>query len=101
MTIHELWAKRNPFQSVVTHGIVSGVVAQQVLHLFLPAGSRKQLCRGLNLSTRQLEQFVGYFVSLHDIGKINYYFQAMQEDRKPQMRFAGLAQMDLPGLEGL
>lgn len=66
--------------------------------MFLPAGSRKQLCRGLNLSTRQLEQFVGYFVSLHDIGKINYYFQAMQEDRKPQMRFAGLAQMDLPGL---
>lgn len=98
MTIFNLWAKAAPFQSVVTHGIVSGVVAQQVLSLFLPAGTRDQLCRGLNVTDAQLEQFVGYFTSLHDIGKINYYFQAMQEDRKPEMEAAGLAEMDLPDL---
>ena len=98
MTIFDLWAKAAPFQSVVTHGIVSGVVAQQVLSLFLPAGTRDQLCRGLNVTDAQLEQFVGYFTSLHDIGKINYYFQAMQEDRKPEMEAAGLAEMDLPDL---
>ena len=98
MTLFDFWAKTDPFQSVVTHGIVSGVVAQQVLLLFLPIGTREQLCKGLNLHIEQLKPFIGYFVSLHDIGKINYYFQCMQVEQKAKLKQAGLEQMDLPAL---
>lgn len=98
MTIFDLWAKTDPDQSVVTHGIVSGIVAQQVFLRFLPEGTREQLAQGLHLQGDQLKAFVGYFVSLHDIGKVNYYFQSMQTEQKDKLTQAGLSQVDLPGL---
>ena len=97
MTLTDLWAKTDPFQSVETHGIVSGIVAQELLKNFLSHGSRHQLCRYLQIDDEELLAFVGYFTSLHDIGKINYYFQSIDPTMKVRLKEDGLGELDLPG----
>ena len=76
MKLNDFWAKTEPFQSVVTHGLVSGHIAQVLVRSYLSPGTRKLLCAVLGLDENGLEGFVGYLVSLHDIGKIEYNFQA-------------------------
>ncbi len=96
--IYQLWAKTNPFQSVVTHGIVSGIVAQELVRTFLSPGIKKLLCEGMNLTEENLVEFLGYFVSLHDIGKIHYNFQSSDLDMKQKLYGTELQGMDIPGL---
>ena len=76
MNAKDIWAKTEPFQSVLTHARVSGTVAETLLFELLSCGVRKQLSDALSLDREQLAAFVGYLVSLHDIGKIEYSFQA-------------------------
>ena len=76
MKIEECWAKTTPFQSVITHGIVSGYVAQTMVRSYLSAGTSALLKRSLNLDQTGLEAFIGYLASLHDIGKLECNFQA-------------------------
>lgn len=76
------WAKTEPFQSVLTHAYVSGAVAQYLLDGYLSTGDRRQLADGLGLSADEVRSFVGYLVSLHDVGKLEYSFQS----GNPEMR---------------
>ena len=76
MQLNEYWAKTSPWQSVVTHGIVSGRLAQTLFTGYLSAGTRRFLQDALHLDGPGLEAFLGYLVSLHDIGKIEYGFQS-------------------------
>ena len=75
MKLSEMWAKTNPFQSVITHGKASGICAQILFSSYLSDSTRKLLCDSLMLSETEMIQFLGYFVSLHDIGKISPEFQ--------------------------
>lgn len=47
ITLQQAWAKTEPFQSVWTHSVVTGVVAQEVLEHVLSQGSREELARVL------------------------------------------------------
>ena len=85
MELREFWAKTEPFQSVLTHAMVSGCVAQVLLENWLSAGNIDLLCGGLDLSSVELSRFVGYLVSLHDIGKLEYSFQVQDEEAQKKL----------------
>lgn len=80
LTIHDFYAKTQPKQSIFTHSIISGYLAQCLWKLFLCEGSKKLLQQCLQMSDNQLKSFIGYFVSLHDIGKLSYSFSAQVAD---------------------
>ena len=90
MDLYSFWAKSEPLQTVLTHGIVSGRIAQQLLGQYVSAGTHRLLQEAFALDESGLRAFLGYLVSLHDIGKIEYSFQAkvpevrrrMDEDRE-------------------
>ena len=86
LQLNEVWAKTNPFQSIVTHGLVSGFVAQFLMEEYLCEGTKKQLAEELNLKQEDLISFTGYFVSLHDIGKISKRFQNDEHDKFNNIR---------------
>lgn len=86
MELSEFWAKTTPFQSVVTHGIVSGTVAQALTRFYLSECTRRRLQTFLGLDAAGLEAFVGYLVSLHDIGKIECNFQAKDPEMRQRLR---------------
>ena len=54
ITLQQAWAKTEPFQSVWTHSVVAGVVAQEVLEHVLSQGSREELARVLCRSEEAL-----------------------------------------------
>ena len=80
MYLKDYWAKSSPFQSVVTHGRISGRVAQTLTDEYLSNGTRELLQSVFQLNRESLRAFIGYLVSLHDIGKIEYSFQAKNPD---------------------
>ena len=84
--IQNLWAKTEPFQSVVTHGRISGIIGQELTNKLLSCGTRKQLADGIQLPIDELPSFIGYFVSLHDIGKIHYSFQSKDPGMKEMLK---------------
>ncbi len=75
LALEAFWAKTEPFQSVVTHAFVSGTVAQCLEDHYLSEGDIRQLTNALGLNTDELRQFIGYLVSMHDVGKLEYSFQ--------------------------
>ncbi len=75
ITLRDCWAKTKPFQSIVTHAKISGMIAQYIYWKYLSAGDRTMLCRWLHAADEELAAFVGYLISLHDIGKIEEQFQ--------------------------
>ena len=82
MDLKDLWAKTTPFQSVITHGLISGRVAQYLCSYYISDGIKQQLERELTLDDNSFKQFIGYLVSLHDIGKIEFSFQAKDPETK-------------------
>ena len=82
MNMSDFWAKTSPRQSVVTHGIISGRVAQAIINDYLSSGTRALLERATDTDDQRLSALVGYLVSLHDIGKIEYSFQAKDPKTK-------------------
>lgn len=82
MNMSDFWAKTSPRQSVVTHGIISGRVAQAIINDYLSSGTRALLERATDTDDQRLLALVGYLVSLHDIGKIEYSFQAKDPKTK-------------------
>ena len=73
--LDQLWAKTNPFQSVLTHSALTGLIAQVLLTELLSPGSLGLLASALGMSGDALRQWIGYFVSLHDLGKVEELFQ--------------------------
>lgn len=76
MVLENFWAKRDPFQSVVTHGLVSGFVCKTLFTQYISQGTKKLLSSLLDLSIEQCAEFVAYLASIHDIGKIELGFQS-------------------------
>jgi CRISPR-associated endonuclease/helicase Cas3 len=79
MQLNEYWAKTEPFQSIITHSRICGRVSQILFEEWLCEGTRTQLAQAIGLSLNQTKEFVGYLSSLHDVGKIEYSFQAQNE----------------------
>lgn len=90
MELTDFWAKTNPFQSIVTHGIVSGTVCRYLMSEYLSAGSRRLTADVLDVTEEELAGFMAYLVSLHDIGKIEYHFQCKDPDMKSKLKELGV-----------
>ena len=95
-SLKDFWAKTRPFQSVQTHAIVSGHVAQILLDRFVSDGDKGILLDEMGLDRDSLRSFIGYFVSLHDIGKIDYSFQAKYDDSEYMKRLREAVHCDAP-----
>ena len=91
MELKDFWAKTSPFQSVYTHSVISGKVAQVLAREFLSSGVRELLSKQLSLGKTDLLCFLGYLVALHDVGKLDYSFQV----RDDQLREKLLDQVEL------
>ena len=76
ISLAQVWAKTEPFQSVLTHGLVSGITAQELLKSLLSCGSAEDLASALGCTLEELENITGYIASVHDEGKIEPNFQA-------------------------
>lgn len=57
---------------------------------YLSAGSRELLARLLGLSVEELSALAAYLTSLHDIGKIEYYFQCKDSGMKDALKNLGV-----------
>ncbi len=90
MQLQRIWAKTEPFQSVLTHGIVSGVAAQELFAKYIAQGLQVRICRCLHRDFDQTKGFIGYLVSLHDIGKISPYVQAKAPDTAQWLKAEGI-----------
>ena len=86
--LEHIWAKTEPFQALFTHSVIAGIVAQVFLEL-MAEGVKKLLCTCLACETAQLKQWVGYLVSLHDIGKAEGRFQYRWPDMQKIMDECG------------
>ena len=82
MEMNIFWAKTKPFQSVVTHGTVSGMVCRCLFRDYLSVGTRKILSQLLGVGENETEELLGYLASVHDIGKLEYHFQS----KDPRMK---------------
>ena len=49
MELKEFWAKTDPFQSVYTHSVISGKMAQVLTREYLSSGAREYLSAQLSL----------------------------------------------------
>ena len=76
MDLKMFWAKTTPRQSIETHAIVSGHVAQVLFDFYFSEGVRLKLEHLLGFDKVLIRELLGYFVSLHDIGKIEFSFQS-------------------------
>lgn len=85
-----LWAKSEPYKSLFTHMAESGMVAQILLKdsCFRPVSLVLQ--EYLDMDEEQVLSFVGYIVSLHDIGKIHPAFIGKKEDCLEKLVSIGL-----------
>lgn len=88
ITLESVWAKSDPFQSIVTHSILSGLVAQ-VIWDKMPEGVREELARLLSCTQEEVKAWLGYLVSLHDIGKVEELFQWKWPEMRAWMEQAG------------
>lgn len=71
MNAGDYLAKSQPPQTMRTHGIIAGTVAQLLTAYVLSEGTWKKLQRELGLGEQACRKLVGYIVSLHDIGKLS------------------------------
>ena len=90
VTSQYLWAKTEPFQSVYTHGATVGIVSQTIYRTILAPGNRELLECALLQDSSQMIAFLGYWASLHDIGKIDYLFQCKDVRMKARLDADGL-----------
>ncbi|MBQ3681712.1 MAG: CRISPR-associated helicase Cas3' [Succinimonas sp.] len=86
--LEQYWAKTSPRQSVITHGFVSGHVSQLLFDRYLAPGLKKLLEQELQLTPDDMREFLGYFVSLHDIGKIEFCFQSKDPQTRERLQKA-------------
>ena len=91
MDLYDFWAKLEPRQSVVTHGLVSGRIAQFIWDHYISAGMKVLLQTELQLAPDKMRAFLGYLVSLHDIGKIESCFQSKDPETKQLLSKEGLS----------
>ena len=88
ISLKDVWAKTEPYQSIVTHAILS-CLAAQVIWEKLPEGVREELACLLSSTQEQGKAWLGYLVSLHDIGKVEELFQWQWPEMQTRMEKAG------------
>ena len=88
ITLESVWAKTDPFQSIVTHSILSGLIAQVIWNQ-MPEGAQEELAQFLSCTQEQVKAWLGYLVSLHDIGKVEELFQWQWPEMRARMEKAG------------
>ena len=74
ISLSRIWAKTELYQSVLTHSVLSGIVAQVIVKKMLVPGVQRKLQSALLCSEAQFADWIGYLVSLHDIGKVEGQF---------------------------
>lgn len=90
ISLSRIWAKTELYQSVLTHSVLSGIVAQVIVKKMLVPGVQRKLQSALLCSEAQFADWIGYLVSLHDIGKVEGQFQYRWAPMKETMDKAGL-----------
>lgn len=88
--LSQVWAKTEPFQSILTHSELSGIVAQVIVKKAVAPGVRQKLLTALSCTDEVFCNWIGYLVSLHDIGKVEGQFQYRWPPMKERMDKAGL-----------
>ena len=88
ISLKDVWAKTDPFQSIMTHATLSGLAAQ-VIWEKLPEGVQEELACLLSITQEQGKAWLGYLVSLHDIGKVEELFQWQWPEMRARMEKAG------------
>ena len=88
ISLIDVWAKTDPFQSILTHSTLSGLAAQ-VIWEKLPEGVQEELAQFLSCTQEQGKAWLGYLVSLHDIGKVEELFQWQWPEMRARMEKAG------------
>lgn len=74
--LQQIWAKTEPFQSILTHSFISGIVAQVIVHKMIVPGVRNQIVGVIIVHSREIYRLDwDHLVSLHDVGKIEGQFQ--------------------------
>lgn len=86
MELRNFWAKTSPYQSVVTHGIVTGTVCRCLIQSFLSESARAYVFDAFAMDSEYAEALICYLVSLHDIGKIEYHFQSKEPGMAEQLK---------------
>ena len=94
MELCEFWAKSAPRMSVTTHGKISGITAQILFDKMLSDGTAQFLSFLMRIDREDPKNMIGYLVSLHDIGKIDYHFQAQDKQVQERMIEEGLCPAD-------
>lgn len=95
--LRSFWAKTDPFQSVYTHSLICGHVAQQIMQKYLSEGNIRLLCEAWDQTPEDLVALVGYIVSLHDVGKLEYSFQC-RDGQHQVLHSTGLSELFVPGI---
>lgn len=90
ISLSQVWAKTDPYQSILTHSILSGIVAQVIVKKVLVPGVQQRLLTMLSCTEDQFLDWVGYLISLHDIGKVEGQFQYRWLPMKEKMDESGL-----------
>lgn len=92
LTIRDFSAKSRPFQSVWTHSLVSGLTAQALLREYISAGVLEKVHHVLAWTPEETIRFLGYFVALHDIGKLAPHFSwnISEETLREKLKDEGL-----------
>lgn len=67
-------AKSNPTQTLETHCVLTGRVAQSLLANYLSSDVTAMLADALGLDSAQCNSFVGYLAAGHDVGKLSTSF---------------------------
>lgn len=96
LKLKDCWAKTEPFQSISTHAIISGQVAQILYSSILSDSERELLRHYCHCSDCEVMAFLGYLTSLHDIGKTEGKFQQKQEQMKELLQEQNLLQFVPP-----
>ena len=89
----QLWAKSNPYKSLLSHMIDTGCCAMQFLRAPSSRSMLSFLMQQFQYSEEETLNFVSYLVSLHDIGKAMPQFQCQDEQLFMQMKQKGMESM--------
>ena len=73
--IDQLWAKSNPYKSLLNHLIDTGSCAKVLMTMGCAQSAAKHMAHLTHSSVEQIIQFITYIASLHDIGKAHPEFQ--------------------------
>ena len=86
----QIWGKTDPFHPLLYHMVDVGHIGQELINSTLFNPIKSQLIENLNVSDSELNSWLGYLLSLHDIGKIHPAFQMKAPDYVESLKEIGL-----------